>query len=164
MWKRQWLREASAVVLGAFWASTSGCGGDARMELAAADAVESQAAALQTALGEYHAEVEAADDERQSAVIAAFVLRMQQDGAEQETAEGHAAQFEEALGRLRVDRQVEWARYHAAWEHTTALEEVAQGLRRVAIESMTLQDEARRYVYSLIETVRASDKTQGAQG
>jgi hypothetical protein len=127
-----------------------GCGGDARVDLAAAGAVESLATAMSATLAEYHADLEAADAARESDVVAAFISRIQRDAGDQAACRAHAEAFHAAMRRLRADEQVSWSRRHAAVDNVATLREVAGGLRRIAIESMSLNDEARRYVNWLV--------------
>lgn len=134
----------------------AGCGGDARIELSAATAIDQLAGGLQTALEEYHQEVIAGDDRREDAVVGAFVERIRQDHEDDEATGRHVTQFREALHRLREDRSVEWERYQASADNAAALVEVTEGLRRSALESITLSDEARRYVQYLIDLYRES--------
>jgi hypothetical protein len=134
----------------------AGCGGDARVELSAAMAIDRLTGGLRTALEEYHQDVLAGDDRREDAVIGAFVERVRQDHEDDEATAGHVTQFREALRRLREDRGVEWERYRASADNVAALVEVTEGLRRTATESMTLSDEARRYVQYLIDLYRES--------
>ncbi len=144
----------SAVCLMA--ACVAGCGGDARVELSAADSIDSLANALELAVREYHDDLAVNDDLRESAAIAAFVTRIQaatDDPAEQER---HVADFTAALARVRQDRRVEWTRFTATGDNIDTLREIISGLRRLAIESLTLRDEARRYIFSLIEKHRSS--------
>jgi len=156
MSERPVLHSVKAAVLWTWAVWIGGCGGDARLELAAADALDGLAASLETTVQEYHAEVQAADDERESAVVAAFVTRMRRDAADEETAGRHTVEFAEALRRVRADRGVEWGRYHAVLENVSILQEISRGLQRAALESMSLEDESRRYLRSLMETVSAA--------
>jgi hypothetical protein len=145
--------------------SAGGCGGDAGVELAAAQTVESLAESLALAVGEYHQEVQTGDDQRESAVVAALITRVKQDAADEATTAAHAAAFTEAMARIRQDRGVEWERYRAALDNVGALGEVAAGLRRLAIESMSLQDEARRYLLELSQRRKpVSEPTAEAGG
>lgn len=125
-----------------------GCGGDARVSLSAADALTTVAAQVRTTLDEYQNEVRAYDDGRERAMVRAFVERVRRDATDDSTLDQHSAEFEAAMTKLRADRQTEWTRRTAAETHVDAILEIAAGLRRVAIESLTLQDEMRRYLYT----------------
>jgi hypothetical protein len=46
---------------------------------------------------------------------------------------------------------VQWRRHTAALENVAVIREVAEGLRRMGIESLTLSDEMRRYLSRWIE-------------
>lgn len=129
----------------------AGCGGDARLELAAADVLAATADRLEAVVGEYHAEVGAYDDARESAVADAFVARVKAGAADEQAVAEHTAQFRPALERIRQDRAVQWQRHTAATENVAAIREVADGLRRMGVESLTLSDEMRRYLSGWIE-------------
>jgi len=129
----------------------AGCGGDARLELAAADALAAAAERMQTAVDDYHAEMTAFDDSREEAVTEAFVQRVRADAADEQAVAVHSAEFKSALGRIRADRAVEQQRRAAAVENLGVVREVADGLRRMGVESLTLSDEMRRYLSGWIE-------------
>lgn len=139
-----------------------GCGGDAQLMLVGADAVEVIADQQQQAIDEYHAEVQALDDDREAAVVDAFVVRIQGDvPTDPSSGDAHAAAFREALAKIRADRDVEYVRHRAASDNTSELREIAEGLRQVALESLTFQDELRRYVTGLIEArQRAAEQNE----
>jgi len=154
-WTAMAVLQSGLVTFGA-----AGCGGDARLELAAADALAATADRLDTVVGEYHAEVGAHDDSRESAVVDAFVARVKAGAGDEQTAAEHTAQFRLALERIRQDRAVQWQRHTAAAENVAVVREVADGLRRMGIESLTLSDEMRRYLSGWIEA-RNRAKTAG---
>lgn len=125
----------------------SGCmGGDAGLELSAADALTAVAGQMEVTLSEYHQEVVQADNGREAEVIAAFIRRVRTDAADESAVDGHAGEFAAALGRIRGDREVEFERRGAARDNVGVLREVAGGLRRLAVESLTLDGEMRRYL------------------
>ena len=93
-----------------------GCGGDARLELAAADALAVTADRLEVVVDEYHAEVGAHDDARESAVVDAFVARVKAGAADEQVVAENTAQFRLALEKIRQDRAVQWQRHTAATE------------------------------------------------
>ncbi len=146
---KHWKRVVGSVAM--VWLPwAGGCGGDARVELAAAQSVESLAASLDVALDEYDAEVGAGDDRREAAVIAAFVARVQAGGGDAAAAASAADDFGAALGKIRADRRVQWQRHTASKENVETLREVTAGLRQLAIASLTLSDEARRYLQAIV--------------
>lgn len=160
-WRHRRRLTLFAVWLAMAWAP--GCGGDARVELSAADSIESLADALKLALHEYHADLQAGDDVHESAVIAAFVDRIR-NAADAPAEQGrHIADFTAALAAVREDRRVEWARFAATLENIDALREITSGLRRLAVESLTLRDEARRYIHALIELRRSQSAERRLQ-
>jgi len=150
------IRSAVLVVLTAL---TGGCAGDARVELAAADSVEMLGASMTQTLAEYHADLARFDEERQRAAVQAFIERVRTDIADNAATDVHAAAFQDALRRLDADRQVAWVRYSASLDNVATLREIAQGLRRLALESMSLDDDVRRYFGEVMERRKeAKDK------
>ena len=163
-----WKWAAMAVLqLGPVMFGAAGCGGDARLELAAADALAVTADRLETMVGEYHAEVGAHDDARETAVADAFVARVKAGAGDEQAVAEHTAQFRLALERIRQDRAVQWQRHTAATENVAVIREVADGLRRMGVESLTLSDEMRRYLSGWIEArnrARTAVATKTAAG
>lgn len=141
----------SAVVLIAFLSCMAGCWGGAPVSLSATHAIDAVGAELRKALDEYHAEVDAADDLREDEAIAAFVARLQRDANDDAATAGHVAAFRAVMVKLRADRRVEAARHTAAVDNIRLLGEISAGVRRVAVESMTLRDEVKRYLTDLLD-------------
>lgn len=144
--------------------TTGGCGGDATMELAASDAIDAVADQMTVTVEEYHREVVAADADREAAVIAAFVRRVQHDHADTSAVDQHVDAFGQALGRLRQDRETVWQRREAAKANIQTLREIGGGLRTLALESLNLDDEMRRYITGWIETRRQGSAIPTAGG
>lgn len=142
----------------------AGCGGDAGLELSAGDALHAAAGRMETAIREYHQEVGRQDDARESAVIAAFVSRVVGSREDEAALGGHAQAFESALKKIRADREVEGQRRSAAMENVDVIREVADGLQELAVESLTLRDEVRRYLGSWIEARRRAQSAAGSGG
>lgn len=138
-----------------------GCGGDARVELAAADALDAAAVELKAALNEYTAELHFADRNRRDAAIGAFADRLRRDIADDDVVQAHTAAFRQALNALNADSRTEWQRYDTTRGNIEALEEIAVGLRRVGIATMTVRDDVRRYLGTLIEARSQAQQTQG---
>lgn len=143
-------------------AALTGCGGDARVDLAAADALDAVAEQMRVTVNEYDRDLGLYDDSRETAVTAAFIARIQRDHASAALAAKHGEDFAAALARIRSDRTVAGQRRAAASSQIEAVAEVARGLRRLGIESLSLQDEVRRYVTSLTETMRRVKAEQAA--
>jgi len=133
---------ACRMTLGGF---LGGCGGDARVELAAADSMETLGTSMAQTLAEYHADLARVDDERQRAAIQAFIDRVRADVSDETATDAHAEAFQKALERLDTDRRADWERYTASSDNVATLREIAQDLRRLALNSMSLDDEVRRY-------------------
>lgn len=146
------------VVLAA--AGSAGCAGRARVELAAADALDALAVELGTALAEYQADLERADGRREGDLVAAFVARVQRDHADEAALAEHERAFVDALGRVRADRRVAWERYGAAQDNVAVAREVAGDLRGVALEGFALEEAARDYLNRLLEAQAAGTKVK----
>lgn len=138
----------------------AGCGGDARVQLSAADALTATAGQVELTVHEYHQEVSAYDESRESEVVSAFVARVRADHADPAAVESHADRFKAALAKIRTDRDVEWRRRQAALDNVAVLRELARGLRRLALESLSLDDEMRRYLSNWL-TTREKTNTDG---
>ena len=156
------LRLTGACVLVGLGAA-AGCGAG-RFELAAADTLLATAGQVELTISEYHQEVSQSDDSRESAVVSAFLARVATDKDDPSVLESHAADFEAALLKIRADRETEWQRRAAAMENVGLLREVAAGLQRLAVERLTLEDEARRYLSGWIERHRRTSGQQPAGG
>ena len=161
----KWNAEMCAMgimVQAALW--LAGCaGGDARVEMAAAEAMDALAAQLELTVEEYHADLSVADDARQEDVVAALIGRLKTDCGQDELSTQHALDFQAALARLRQDREVALQRRGAAAENLTILRDTADGLRRVGVASLSLEDETKRYLMDLIAARKAA-ATANAKG
>jgi hypothetical protein len=142
----------------------TGCGGSAGLELAASDALHAVARQMEVTVQEYHQEVGRQDEARESAVIAAFITRVSQHRDDDAAMQAHAAEFEAALRKVRADRDVEQRRRAAAIENVGVVREIAGGMQRLALESLTLRDEARRYLTNWIELNRRANASVAATG
>ena len=130
---------------------TSGCVGDARIHLAAADSMDLIRDAMTDALAEYHADLAALDAQRRDAAVDAFIARLRTDVADDQAADAEAEAFRRAVTRLDTDREVAWQRYAASLDTVALLGEIASDLRRLAADSMSLDDEAKRYFTDLVQ-------------
>lgn len=145
-----------AAVLLAFLSCMVGCVGGAPVSLSATNAIDAVGAELRRAIDEYHAEVDTADDAREAEAVAAFVARLQRDANDEAATASDVATFRAAMVKLRADRRVETTRYAAAVDNVRLLGEISSGVRRVAIESMTLSDEVKRYITDLLDARQAA--------
>jgi hypothetical protein len=107
----------------------AGCGGDARVDLSAADGIRAAAQQMELTLREYHDEVAGYDSSREGAVITAFVSRVRADSQNEAAIDGHAAEFLKALEKIRTDRETEFTRQAAANDNVSVLREMARGLK-----------------------------------
>lgn len=153
--KPAWM--AIALSCGGFVLACPGCGGDAHVELSAADALLAVARQMEMTVEEYHRDMERHDDARTSAVVDAFVQRVRRDAQDDAALDEHAGAFEEALRRLTDDRRTEWTRRQAATDNIGVMRDVAAGLRRMAVESLSLSDEMRRYLATWMTRRDAED-------
>jgi len=126
------------------------CHATPQLQLSAADSMDLLAASLQTSLDEYRDDVNDFDEERRIAVIDAFVARVRADHDKEDQLAAHAVAFSVALNRIEEDREAEWARRTTALENIETLSEIADGLRRSAVESMKLDEQARQYLTDVI--------------
>lgn len=138
----------------------AGCGGDAGVELAAGDALNAVADQMLLTVQEYHRDVSRHDDGREDATVAAFIARVQADHADASAMQTHTQSFQAALRKIRSDRETEWQRRSAAMDNVAVLREVAGGLQKLAIESLSLRDEVRRYLGTWIESRRRAQARQ----
>jgi hypothetical protein len=136
-----------------------GCSLDARVDLAAASAMDRLAGSMEAVVNEYHAEINQADDAMELAVVDAFVDRVRREVTDESAVEAHSEKFRLAMKRVREDRGVEMNRYRAALDNVDVVREVARGLRRLATENMSFEDDARRYLFSLLESAQAGAVT-----
>jgi hypothetical protein len=141
--------------------AAAGCGGDARVDMTAADTLDALAVQMERALTEYHAELEAADDAREEAVVDAFISRVKTDVSNDEKLDSHSRAFGGAMKRIRSDRAVEWQRHTAAADNINLMREVGDGLRKLAVQSLLVQDEVKRYVTSLMDAKRRAQAATG---
>lgn len=134
----------------------AGCGGgDARVELSAADALSDVAGQMAGTINEYHDDVSRFDEHRQSSVVSAFVARVKKDAADENALADHVTDFESALHKIRRDQETEWARRSKALDNVSLLIDVSRGLQKLAIQSLGLQDEMKRYLSTWLATRQA---------
>ena len=142
-----------------------GCVGHGPVELAAADAIDSLAGETQKALNEYDGELRESDASRGRQIASAFAARAKRDHASDEQMAQHEAAFDAALDRLWADRETAIRRHDRASANVALLRETAAGLRKMGMESLRLEDEARRYVESLLAArARSASMSQAAGG
>ncbi|MCK6457808.1 MAG: hypothetical protein L6Q92_14920 [Phycisphaerae bacterium] len=149
----------AVVLLFLLVAISVGCAGHASVELAAADALEAVASQTALALDEYRADLDADDTQREHDLTLAFVARTRADHSDDERMSAHVAAFAEALARIRADRRATELRYQRAVDNLGVLRETAAGLRRLALDSLRLEDEAHRYLGSMLEARRRASAT-----
>jgi len=140
-----------------------GCGGDAGVELAAGDALIAVADQMQLAVQEYHRDVSRHDESREESTVAAFVARVQAEHDDPAAMRTNVQEFQAALRKIREDRDTEWQRRSAALSNVAVLREVAGGLQRLALDSLSLRDEARRYLEVWMENQRRARSESAAQ-
>lgn len=140
----------------------AGCVARPQVNLAAADAMDHVAQTFETALTGFHSDLEALDGQRRKAVIEAFVARVQDDHEDERALALHSGAFTAALDRIEADRRTAQERAAGATDAIQVLREVAAGLRRDALQSMNLADEAVRYFDGVL--TRARNQPQSPEG
>lgn len=151
-----------AAGVGWLLAGLAGCGGDAGMELAASDALVAVADQVQLTVQEYHDEVTRFDDSREDGMVGAFVARVQSDRNDSAGSEKNVTDFRAAMRKVRQDRETEWQRRSASMDNVDVLREMAKGMQRLALDSLSLRDEMRRYVEGWIANQRRANGPAGA--
>lgn len=136
---------AAAAIIG-----TVGCNAGARMQLSAAQTLQAVMNSVQLATAEYHDEIRSADVLRRRLAIDAFVQRIRDDHDDEHATADHVERFNKALDRLQQDGETENTRYLATVQNIRTLGEIGDGLKRLAVESMSLDDELRRYLTNLL--------------
>ncbi|MEE9296611.1 MAG: hypothetical protein V3W34_16830 [Phycisphaerae bacterium] len=127
-----------------------GCVVGAGAQLAAADSLDALVQNLDQAAGEYHSEVRTADAARRQSAVAAFVTRIRNSQSDEDAAERDVAEFIQALDRLLQDGDVETVRYNAVADNLQIITEIADGLRRLAGMSLTVQNQTRQRLHDLL--------------
>lgn len=144
-------------------AGVSGCDASAGMELAASDLGDRIAENLSTAVDEYHAEVDAADDYKESAVASAFVARVLEHSGDAKALGDDQQKFLAAMQKVRRAREIEFERRAMTRESIGLIREMAGKLRKIATDSMSLSDEARRYVTGWIDQYQQVKQKKAAE-
>lgn len=152
---RRWLVLVSVTIA----ALAAGCVGDARVELAAAQSLEQLAAAMDQSVREYHDEIAVSDDEREAAIVSAYLTRVRADAANPESLASHERDLVAALEKLREDRDVEAMRFAASADNVALLRETATRLRHSAIKTAAMNKETRDYFASVADAI--SDRSDG---
>lgn len=148
-------RAIQAGVLLTVWACT-GCVGDARVELAAAQSLDELAGSFDQAIGEYHEETTVHDDEREAAIVSAYLARVRRDADDPAALADHERDLVAALEKLRRDREVEASRFTAARDNVALLRETVSQLRHSAVRAAAISAESRSYVESVVSALSES--------
>ena len=138
-----------------------GCASSPRVQLSAADSLDLLASSLVSSINEFKVDLEQLDRQRRKAIVDAFVTRVRTDHENPYALESHTVAFTDALNRLEADRQTACDRRQTALDNVGTLQEIADSLRRIAVESMNLDDEARRYLTGVLSQM---PKTQTSSG
>ncbi|MBI1826148.1 MAG: hypothetical protein HY287_04225 [Planctomycetes bacterium] len=142
-----------------------GCATGARVNLAAADALEGLSMELSKSLTEYHADLGRYDDDRERAALSAFITRVQASNDDEMRNATNVDELLAALRKIRADRDIETQRFMDSRENAAALAEVSAGLRQFAIQASSLDDEAKRYFGDFLKkaTTKAMTKTLSSE-
>lgn len=133
-------------VLCVFAVLICGCGVPAVAVMAQAQSMHRATAEYRNAAAEWSADVEQGDSTREAAIIAAFAQRLRAKGATDSQVAEAIAQFTAALGKIRADRYAADERLRVVLDNCDALDESADALHQLALDSQSLDDEWRRYV------------------
>jgi hypothetical protein len=118
------------------------------------------AASLRQVIEEYGEETEAYDDQRQRAIVEAFVERVRTEKEDKTALTMHEFEFHQAMKRINDDRKAARERSLAAMENLETLTEIAGGLRQLALQSINLDEEGRQYLAELAARA-ATQRTPG---
>lgn len=130
-----------------------GCGGDARVEIAASEVANDLYTEFTQVVGEYHNEVVASDYARLVAIADAYRDRVISHGDDETALDADRSAYLSALDRILADKETESVRYRTTLDNLSALSEVSAGLRKLGVDSLTLSDEYRRYIGALLDRV-----------
>lgn len=140
----------------------AGCGSSARVQLSAAQTLDTLTDSVRLAVDELHRDVITADRRRRADAIDAFVRRIQRDHADPAQTSTHVDAFHQALDRLRADTEIEFTRHLATVDNLRAIKEIAAGLRELGIQSMSLDDEVRRYITDVFQNPQPEPSENGS--
>ncbi len=141
--------------------AVAGCATGARVQFTTAQSLDALNVEVAKAVREYHAEIRAADTERRHAAVDAFAARIRASRDDGDATTQHVGQFNQALDQLQTDAEAENERLNATLDNLSLVTEAAAGLRRIAVESMTLNDEVRRYLTVRLSPPSASNELEG---
>lgn len=150
---KSWRKRVVLGVTVAQW--VAGCAAAPRAQLAGSDALDRLAVSLRESIVEFAGDVEAFDAQRQRGVVEAFVERVRETAGDEPALAMHREAFLAALQRIDEDRRAAWERQAAAIENIELLSEIASGLRRLALESISNDQEGRQYLSELAKTAAA---------
>jgi len=160
--KQACLHVGLAMSLGVSW--VGGCGGDARVEIAAANVIDRSGDMRVRALNEYRNEIVAAASRREQNAVVALARRIRKDADNDEAVAQHVRDFTAALATLRADAQTELRRYGSSTDTVKTLREVARSMRDLAIASLSLEDETKRYLTdALTQLQQSANRAQPGQ-
>jgi hypothetical protein len=152
------------IVVGLSGCVLTGCtGGDAALEIKTADVMQAGTGEVREALREFKADLDAADDAREIMLIMSFVQLVKRDSDDDAAVAKYVEQFSKSLAKMRRFREASRERFQAAVDSLDTMDEVADGLQKFAIDSLTLQDEYRRYFTSWAEQIRTYREERAAQ-
>ena len=136
--------------------SILGCGIQPAVMMSTAQTVRTATAGLRDAAREWAADVETGDTSREARAIAAFVTRLRADGEDEDQIATDTAQFTAALAKLRADRWAADERLRIVMDNCDALDEQADALHQLAVDTQSLDDEWRRYIGRAWDTYKQS--------
>lgn len=132
--------------------------GSAHVDIGAAQAVSGVADQLDTSIQEYHGDIKESDSSTKAEAIGAFVERLVRHNGDETKMKDDASIFAEALAKIDADAETERDRYSKAKDNVNLLRNLASRLNQFAVNSMTFNDEYRRYLSGMWDQVQAAKK------
>lgn len=116
----------------------TGCASGAYLDLSASRVLRTIAGEMKTTVEEYHADLAAADEQREIMAIHAFLARVRQTERDSDAMAKDGVALEEALARIRADRAVAVERYVVTRANIDLLVETADGLEHYGLARLSV--------------------------
>ena len=140
-----------------------GCGVPPMAVMSQSQMLHRAGAEVRNAAAEWAADVQAGDDAREAAAIGAFVARIRRAADNEPQIATDTAAFTSALTSLRRDRYAADERLRVVLDNVDAVDEAADAMQQLAVESQSLNDEWKRYVTDNLAAMKAAQQDAAAQ-
>lgn len=127
-----------------------GCNQSAGLALKSSTALQTVADQVQTMQQEYHEEVVEMDDLRETRIVSDLVKSLKANPNNEEV----VAAFYQIMKKIRDDREVEMQRHMNGKGTVTVLRKMADQLEQFGLDSIALEDEARRYFTGWLDSYK----------